>query len=102
MRKLLQVDFNLAGPFSAEMEEAMVNLAQSINNEPGMVWKIWTQEPASQLGGGIYLFEDEHTARNYLDMHSARLTAMGISNIRGVIFDINQALTRINNGPINL
>ena len=44
--------------------------------------------------------EDEETARNYLAMHSARLTKMGITDIRGVIFDINGPLTEINKGPV--
>lgn len=100
MNKLLQVDFKIAGPFSPEMAEMMVELAKSINNEPGMIWKIWTQNPANQLGGGVYLFEDEQSAQNYLEMHSARLTKMGITDIRGVIFDINEPLTEINKGPV--
>lgn len=101
MRKLLQVDFKISGPFTPEMAEQMVELAKSINNEPGMIWKIWTQNPTSQLGGGVYLFEDEQSAKNYLEMHSTRLTHMGITDIRGVIFDINAPLTEINKGPVN-
>lgn len=100
MAKLLQVDFKFQGPFGEEMANQLVDLAKSINNEPGMIWKIWTEQEASQLGGGIYLFEDEHTAQNYLNMHSARLTKMGITDIRGVIFDINGPLTDINSGPV--
>ncbi len=40
--KLLQVDFEFSGPFGEEMSNALVDLAKSINNEPGMIWKIWT------------------------------------------------------------
>jgi hypothetical protein len=38
--KLLQVDFEFNGPFGEEMSNALVDLAKSINNEPGMIWKI--------------------------------------------------------------
>lgn len=100
MTKLLQVDFKVPGPFTEEMRGMMVELAKSINNEPGMIWKIWTQSPKSQLGGGVYLFESEETAQNYLDMHSARLLKMGMTELRGVIFDINEPLTDINKGPV--
>lgn len=100
MRKLLQVDFTVSKPFTPQMMEMMVELAKSINEEPGMIWKIWTQQPEEQLGGGIYLFADQQSAQNYLDMHSARLTQMGITDIRGVIFDINEPLTEINKGPV--
>jgi len=100
MTKLLQVDFEFHGPFGAEMAQALTDLAESINHEPGMIWKIWTESEKDQLGGGIYLFEDETSAQAYLAMHSARLQQMGISDIRGRIFDINQPLSAINQGPM--
>ncbi|MBW3694492.1 monooxygenase [Vibrio sp. T187] len=100
--KLLQVDFDFNGPFGAEMSQALVELAQSINHEPGMIWKIWTESSKDQLGGGIYLFEDRTSAQNYLAMHSARLKQMGIKEVRGMIFDVNQPLSEINQGPLSL
>ncbi|WP_299789081.1 monooxygenase [uncultured Shewanella sp.] len=99
MQKLLQVDFGFKGPFGEEMATMLKGLAESINAEPGMIWKIWTENESQQLGGGVYLFEDEASAQAYLEMHTARLNEMGISNVRGVIFDINQTLSKINHGP---
>ncbi|MEZ8106644.1 monooxygenase [Vibrio cortegadensis] len=101
MNKLLQVDFDYSGPFGEEMATMLVGLAESINHEPGMIWKIWTESEVLQLGGGIYLFEDEASAKNYLEMHSARLGEMGITNIVGKIFDVNEMLSLINKGPIS-
>ncbi len=100
MKKLLQVDFDFAGPFGAEMAAAMSDLAKSINQEPGLIWKIWTQDEETGKAGGIYLFENEETAKSYLEMHSARLKAMGIQDVRGLVFDINQDLSAINNAPL--
>jgi hypothetical protein len=100
MNKLLQVDFDYSGPFGEEMANSLVGLAESINHEPGMIWKIWTESLNDQLGGGIYLFEDESSAQAYLAMHTARLKEMGIQDVRGQIFDINIPLSMINNGPI--
>ncbi|MCL1060713.1 monooxygenase [Shewanella benthica] len=100
MKKLLQVDFDFSGPFGDEMANQMLELAESINHEPGMIWKIWTENKISQLGGGIYLFEDESSAQAYLKMHSARLEKMGISNIRGIIFDVNTRLSQINQATL--
>jgi len=99
-KKLLQVDFSFPGPFGQEMASALTGLAESINQEPGMIWKIWTEDAINQLGGGIYLFEDEVTANAYLNMHAARLKEMGIPEVRGKIFDVNSALTAINHGPV--
>ena len=50
MAKLLQVDFEFHGPFGEEMSNALVDLAQSINQEPGMIWKIWTESEKDKLG----------------------------------------------------
>ncbi|SON51989.1 monooxygenase [Vibrio tapetis] len=98
--KLLQVDFGFNGPFGKAMSEGLVELANSINHEPGMKWKIWTENETGQIAGGVYLFDDEKSTQDYLAMHSARLKKMGIAEIRGVIFDVNQPLTQINSGPV--
>lgn len=99
MKKLLQIDFPYSGPFGEQMTQALTEIAESINQEPGLIWKIWTENAEQQTGGGIYLFEDEDTAKAYLAMHSARLHQMGIQDIRGRIFDIHPELSRINQGP---
>lgn len=101
MKKLLQVDFDFSGPFGKDMAEQLLGLAESINGEPGVIWKIWTESEKDQLAGGIYLFEDEASAVAYLKMHSARLEAMGVKGIRGKIFDVNLPLSAINKGPIS-
>jgi len=100
--KLLQVDFEYQGPMGKEMAKALVALAESINEEPGLIWKIWTESEVEKRGGGIYLFDDEPHAQAYLEMHAARLKAMGVPEVRGIIFDVNPALTAINQGPVNL
>lgn len=101
MKKLLQVDFDFNGPFGDEMSTMLTGLAESINNEPGMIWKIWTENSKEQLGGGVYLFENEAYAKAYLTMHTARLKEMGVKEIRGHIFDINLPLSTINNAPLH-
>lgn len=99
--KLLQVDFDFAGPFGEEMAEKLADLAESINNEPGFIWKIWTENQKDQLAGGIYLFENEASADAYLKMHSARVKEMGIKEVRGQVFDVNLPLSTINKGPVD-
>ncbi|WP_228260811.1 monooxygenase [Marinobacter orientalis] len=99
--KLLQVDFDFTGPFGEEMAEKLAGLAESINSEPGFIWKIWTESRKDQLAGGIYLFEDEESANAYFKMHSARLKEMGINEVRGQIFDVNIPLSTITKGPVD-
>ena len=99
MSVLLQVDFPFSGPFGAEMAAALTDLANSINGEPGFMWKIWTENEGEQCAGGIYMFADKESAQNYLTMHTERLAGFGITDVRGKIFDINETLTAINKGP---
>ena len=100
MAKLLQIDFPFQGPFGAAMSEALADLARSISDEPGFVWKIWTEDEAAGEAGGVYLFNDEASARAYLTKHSERLAGFGITGINAKIFSINEPLSAINRGPV--
>ena len=63
MPYLLQVDFPIPGPFGAAMVQAFTDLAHSINQEPGMRWKIWTENAQAQEAGGVYLFDTQEQAQ---------------------------------------
>lgn len=97
---LLQVDFKMDGPFGEEMANSFQDLARSINDEEGVIWKIWTENEETKESGGVYLFKTIESAEKYLTMHTARLTSFGIKDIRGKIFKVNEALSAINHGPI--
>ena len=100
MPKLLQIDFPFPGPFGDEMAAALNDLANSIAQEPGFIWKIWTENASDGQAGGIYLFEDEATANAYLKMHTERLTGFGVSGINAKVFDVNEPLSQITGGPL--
>ncbi|MGY6273654.1 monooxygenase [Achromobacter denitrificans] len=100
MRCILQVDFPYAGPWGKEMSEAMEGLARSIAEEPGLIWKIWTENESSGTAGGVYLFADAPSAEAYLAMHTARLKGFGIPHVNAKLFAVNEALTRIDQGPV--
>ncbi|SNT25859.1 Putative mono-oxygenase ydhR [Bacillus sp. OK838] len=44
MAYILQVDFKMEGPFGHEMVEGFTGLAKSINDDEGVIWKIWTED----------------------------------------------------------
>ena len=100
MSILLQVDFPYSGPWCDAMSEAMRDLAESIAKEPGLIWKIWTENPLTQEAGGIYLFADRASAEAYLAMHTARLNSFGITPVNGKIFDVNGALSAVDRAPL--
>ncbi|GAA3715914.1 monooxygenase [Streptomyces tremellae] len=95
---LVQVDFPSGGPFGEEMAEAYSELAHSIAGESGLVWKLWTENPEAGEAGGVYLFSTREDAQAYLDKHTARLSSWGTEDIRGRVFRVNPALSRITRG----
>ena len=99
MTVLVQMDFPYQGPFGKEMTESLSDMARSIAEEPGFLWKIWTENPASGEAGGVYLFEDRKAAEAYRQKHTARLEEQGISGIRTRLFDVNEGLSAITRGP---
>ena len=100
MPYLLQVDFPYQGPWGDAMTTAMRGLAESIANEPGLIWKLWTENPATGEAGGIYLFQDLPNAHAYLAMHSLRLKSFGVPSVNGKIFQVNQALSQMDRAPL--
>ncbi len=92
-RHSLQFDFPMAGPWGDEMAAAFGDLAGIIGRSPGLRWKIWTENEDEGTGGGIYLFEDDESARAYLEEHTARLEGFGVKDIRAKLFHVNEPLT---------
>jgi len=95
MAVMLQVDFPCVGPWGADMSAAMAGLAQDIAVEPGLIWKIWTENPDTGMAGGIYCFETSAEAAAYADKHLARLASFGITGIVAHHFAINLPLSKL-------
>jgi len=100
MAYILQVDFPFEGPFGEGLASEFRGLAESITNEKGFLWKIWTENPETKEAGGIYVFETKEDAENYLTMHTDRLNGFGIAPIRSRIFQINEPLTAVTRGRV--
>ena len=100
MATLLVFEFPYAGPWGDEMGAAMQGLAADIAAEPGLIWKVWTEAPERGTAGGVYLFETEAAAKDYVAKHSARLNAFGISGIEVRQFAANAALSAITRAAI--
>lgn len=100
MKTLLQLHFPFSGPFGEEMSQQLRQLAESINQEPGFLWKVWTESEAQQLAGGIYLFASQEAARAYLQKHSERMQAMGVAEIHWQLLNVNEKLTSLNHGQL--
>ena len=95
---LLQIDCPANGPWGDAMATPYSGLAEVIAQTPGLLWKIWTEDEATQCTGGIYLFVDRPLVEAYLAIHTARLASFGITDIRTKLFAINGPLTAITRG----
>lgn len=94
---ILQFDFKYSGPWGAAMTIALEELAHSIAEEPGLIWKIWTENKEEGEAGGIYLFADRESARVYQIKQTARLKEWGVTESNIKIFDVNTPLSAITN-----
>ncbi|WP_428644083.1 monooxygenase [Roseibium sp.] len=95
MPVVFQVDFPFNGPWGEDLAAAMADLSADIAGEPGLIWKIWTENPDTGRAGGVYLFETGEAARNYAAKHLERLEAFGVSGIVHHQFQINESLSGI-------
>jgi hypothetical protein len=97
---LLQFDFPAQGPWGAAMAEAYDGLARQIADAPGLLWKLWTENPDTGEAGGIYLFADEASAEVYQTLHTERLRGFGITQINVKRFAVNEPLSQITRVPL--
>ena len=98
---LLQIDFPSHGPWGEDLTNMASDLAYHLNQTPGMVWKIWTENSRTGVCGGVYLFTDESSANDFLQEHLPRLNSMGIQDVRAIVLDINESLSHITRGPVS-
>lgn len=87
-------------PARADRAPGLRALAESIATEPGLVWKIWTEDRAGGRAGGIYLFQSFAAADAYRAMHEARLSDVGVGPVRVEYRTVNAALTAVTRGPV--
>lgn len=99
-QKIWDIHLKVDGSPNAEMQNNMKELAESIAEEPGVLWKIWTYEEGTNHVGSTYLFKDLEHLERYKEMHIKRLHAIGITDITDHIFDIMEDLSRITKAPL--
>lgn len=100
MPTLVQMNFPLDGPWGAEMAEQFRDLAASINDEPGFIWKVWIENQAEGASGGIYLFDTRENAEKYARMHAERMAGFGVTGIEVIFSDVNESLSTLNKATL--
>lgn len=80
MAALVHFDFKYDGPFGQEMARAYGDLAVSITEEPGFLWKIWTENEATREAGGRLPFQGRSFGPS---LREQAHTAAGVVRDRG-------------------
>ncbi len=99
--KILQINYKFKIPRS-DFEKATFEIAKPIANVKGLLWKIWIVNENTKEAGGIYLFNDEPSAKAYLEGNIiAELKKLpAISDIEAKIFDVMDRHTEVTHGPV--
>ena len=101
MPHIVQLNFTLtiAG---AEYEQAVRPLAEDFAATPGLRWKIWLLNEAEREAGGIYLFDDEAAAQQFLGgpLAAQVVAAPFHTGLRVRQFAVMEGLTETTRGPV--
>src|SRR5262245_5851670 len=98
---ILQINFNLNVPVE-EYQKMVDSVANAFIDVPGLKWKIWLLNPATQEAGGIYLFDSQESLDAYLN---GPLVAQlrGLTAIRNVSmkqFEVMPEVSALTRGPV--
>lgn len=98
---ILQINFNLNVPV-AEYQKMADSVADAFLDAPGLKWKIWLLNPATQEAGGIYLFDSQASLDAYLNGPLvAKLKSLPtIRNVSAKQFEVMPELTALTRGPV--
>jgi len=101
MPHLLQINYKFLVT-RTEFESGFNSVASQIAQVPGLRWKIWLVNEAESHGGGIYLFDDEGSARAYLNgpIVAALKSSPVLSELTVNSFSVLEEPTAVTRGPI--
>ncbi|MDH4267793.1 MAG: YdhR family protein [Deltaproteobacteria bacterium] len=97
-----QCRWQVWGAARAEYEQVVSSVAGQFAAVAGLRWKIWIINEEEQEAGGIYLFDDEASVKEYLaGPLAAGLTGQpAFSDISMKQFDVMEDQTAITRGPV--
>ena len=98
---ILQINFNLNVPVE-EYQKMAESVAHVFADVPGLKWKIWLLNPATQEAGGISHFDSQASVDAYLNGPIvAQLKGMtAVRNISVKQFQVMPEATSLTRGPV--
>lgn len=100
---VLIVRFRLQGMPAAQYSQACEELAPRFAAVPGLIWKVWLADPATNTYGGVYAFGDRQALDAYLasDLFHSLAKMPGLSEVTAQPFGVLEGPTSITRGAIN-
>ena len=101
MAQILQINFKFNVP-REQFEENCSSLAQDFANVPGLLWKVWLMNDKENEAGGIYLFADEASVKEYKGspLVAAVLSHPALSDFNIKQFEVLDTVSRVTRAPI--
>ena len=98
---ILQLNFKFSVT-GDEYTQAVSPLAEKFAALPGLRWKIWMINNEESEAGGIYLFDDEASVKEYLEGPlAAQVTSHpALSDFSVKHFDVMEDVTAVTRGPV--
>ncbi len=100
-KKILQINLKYHIP-AETLLKAFMEVAKPLSEVKGLEWKVWIHNSEEKTAGGIYLFKDEKSVKDYLKSKIVSDLAKNpaLSNIDAKVFDILPEHSRITRAPI--
>jgi hypothetical protein len=97
-KKILEVHFD----YEFINKELAIEYAKLLQQVKGLIWKIFIINNEERLTGGLYLFEDEKAAKDYIEgpVFDQLKSMLGLNNFRINFFDIMEEESKITRAPI--
>jgi hypothetical protein len=102
--KLLQINIDHAitpEQFAAGAEDTK-EFARTVAKQPGLMWKIWIGDEKRSEVGGVYLFESEKAAQDFLKgpIFAQIKANPGFRQVNAKLFDVNEECSAITRAPL--
>ncbi|MBL6749802.1 MAG: YdhR family protein [Nevskia sp.] len=100
MPVILQVNFTPGPGHRAQTRAERLDSARRIAAFPGLRWKAWIGNEATDTAGGIYLFDDDARASAWEEQLRQRLSAAGATDVLIRHFEVDEQASAITRAPL--
>ena len=83
-----------------EYEKAAIPMAKEIAKAQGLRWKVWAFDDEKSMATGVYLFKDLDTLNKYVKWLKDKGSVDGVESFEMTVWDVQNELTKITQGPI--